>query len=124
MHNHERLVVWRRALDVSVEICNIAARYRGRRHAALLNQITRAVASIPANIAEGAGQSTDAQFARFLDVALGSLQELQSHLHLAAGVGLFPEPQVERWRNELVAIRRMLNGLARHMRNDPREPGN
>jgi len=120
MHKHERLECWKRAVALSLEIAREIGSHRSTRHAGLLNQIDRSVASIPANIAEGAGQSTNAQFARFLDVAIGSTQESHSHLVLARGLRLFTPEQSSKWLDELVAIRRMLNGLSRHMRNEPR----
>ena len=85
----------------------------------LLVQFERSVASIPANLAEGAGQSTDPQFARFVDVAAGSAQEAQSHLSLIAALDLLPHADYAAWREELIAIRRMAQGLARRLRNPP-----
>lgn len=120
MHNHERLEAWQRAIALNIDLCAAADRYRGKRYQPLLNQIRRAVGSIPANIAEGAGQSTDAQFARFVDIAIGSAQETHSHVYLAQGLRLFRHDQAEGWLNELSSIRRMLNGLSRHLRNQPR----
>ena len=120
MHKHDRLQVWQRAVALSCEVCASIDEHRGGRHQALLGQIARSVTSIPANIAEGAGQSTNAQFARFIDIALGSTQETHSHLYLAQGLRLFRPEQAATWLQELVAIRRMLNGLARHLRNEPR----
>lgn len=116
MHNHERLLVWQRAHELSVAVCRATARDRGRGVRTAVAQFERAVTSIPANIAEGAGQSTDAQFARFLDIAAGSSQEALSHLRLIADIGLLPSGDHAEWREELVAIRRMLAALARRFR--------
>jgi four helix bundle protein len=52
-----------------------------------LNQIRRASVSIMANIAEGHGRRTNAEFANFLNLARGSTAEVQSHLHIALGLG-------------------------------------
>jgi four helix bundle protein len=51
----------------------------------LRNQIRRAAVSIMANIAEGHGRKSNSEFANFLNLARGSVHEVQSHLHLAAG---------------------------------------
>ncbi len=53
----------------------------------LTTQIRRSCASIPANIAEGCGRKGDAEFARFLQIALGSASELEYHSLLARDLG-------------------------------------
>jgi len=60
------------------------------RHFGLTDQIRRAAASIPANIAEGYALGTTAQFIRFLRIALGSGTELCTHLELVRDLALAP----------------------------------
>jgi len=82
MQDLTKLRVWHEAHAFAVAIDRaLATAARGR--ADLLNQLRRSAESIPANIAEGAGQLTDPQFARFLAVALGSTTESTNHLMLA-----------------------------------------
>ncbi|MBA3686978.1 MAG: four helix bundle protein [Planctomycetes bacterium] len=59
------------------------------------NQLRRAVASVAANIAEGAGRASDPDFHRFLAIALGSCHEVITHLAMAGDCGLLPLDQVE-----------------------------
>ncbi|WP_411280209.1 four helix bundle protein [Gemmatimonas sp.] len=82
MQDFTKLRVWHEAHAFAVAIDRaLATAVKGR--ADLTNQLRRAAESIPANIAEGAGQVTDPQFARFLAVALGSTTESTNHLMLA-----------------------------------------
>lgn len=74
--------------------------------------------SIPSNIAEGAGQPTDRQFANFLGHALGSINETESHLSLAAALGMFQRPDLAQWQNELLQLRRMTIGFQRRLRRE------
>ena len=60
------------------------------RHFGLADQIRRAAAAIPANIAEGYALATTAQFVRCLRIALGSATELVTHLELARDLELGP----------------------------------
>jgi four helix bundle protein len=76
-----------------------------------LVQLERSIVSVPSNIAEGAGQSTDVQFARFLTIAIASANESVSHIALIEGLNLLPGRDCAGWREELVAIRRMIYGL-------------
>ena len=69
--------------------------------------------SVPMNIAEGAGRSTPPEFARFLSIAAGSLNELEYQLELAEDLG-FGSPGVgTELRGEVAEIRAMLTALRR-----------
>jgi four helix bundle protein len=74
----------------------------------LTNQLRRAAASVPANIAEGCGRNGDAELARFLDIAMGSVTELDSHLILARDLGYLPPAQYEHLAAEVDGVSRML----------------
>ena len=79
-----------RAFELAEELCDVvhelAPQIPPRRAPGLTAQICRAVASIPANIAEGAAQETQAGYARFLRIALGSANEVTVHCRRAAKV--------------------------------------
>ncbi len=81
----------------------------------LRSQLLRAAASIPANIAEGAGQHSDARFAHFLSIAIGSANEVETHLRLARGLEMFDEATWRALDDELREVRRMLFGLRRRL---------
>ena len=75
----------------------------------LCDQLSRAVVSIPSNIAEGNGRGSKKEFAHFLAIARGSLYETMTQLEIAVDLGYINESDVP---NELgSAIRRMLNSL-------------
>lgn len=72
--------------------------------------------SVPTNIAEGAGQPTDRQFASFLGHALGSINESLSHLVLAERLHLLPDALIADWQTELLELRRMTLAFQRRLR--------
>lgn len=65
----------------------LAIERTGRGNAPLKTQLSRSIASVPANIAEGAAQSSNAKYAHFLSIALGSLTESHNHVLLLRAVG-------------------------------------
>jgi four helix bundle protein len=67
----------------------------------MVQQIRRSASSIPANIAEGYGKRSSGEYQRFLNIAQGSINELQTHLFLAEAVGLCKKHDIEFLLKEL-----------------------
>lgn len=78
-----KLLVWQRAHELVLSVYKMTEKFPKSEMFALTSQLKRAVVSIPANIAEGQGAGTKAQFARYLDIAKGSLSEVEYYLVLA-----------------------------------------
>jgi four helix bundle protein len=83
MGDFTKLLVWRKAHAVALEIYQETARWPKHELFGLVSQARRAAASIPANIAEGCGKNSDAELARHARVSLGSASELSYYLILA-----------------------------------------
>jgi four helix bundle protein len=83
---------------------------------ALTSQIQRAAVSIPANIAEGCGRGGDPDFARFLQISMGSACELEYHILLAKDLELIDEQSYTPLQNEITGIKRMLTSLIHRLR--------
>lgn len=82
----------------------------------LTTQIRRSCASIPANIAEGCGRGGDAEFARFLQIAMGSASELEYHLLLARDLGLLNDLDYERLSQETTEVKQMLTSFIKKLK--------
>ena len=86
------------------------------------DQIQRAAVSISSNIAEGAARSTDADFAHFLDFALGSAFEVETQLKISKNVGYFKnldtdlDINFQELMNRIHSIERQLNALISSIR--------
>jgi len=81
--NHKNLEVWKRGMDLAVEIYTISKRFPQVESYGLTGQIRRSAISIPSNIAEGAARKGDKEFLQFLNVSLGSLSELETQYLIA-----------------------------------------
>jgi four helix bundle protein len=78
-----KLLVWQRAHELVLSVYKMTEKFPKSEMFALTSQLRRAVVSIPANIAEGQGAGTKPQFVRYLDIAKGSLSEVEYYLVLS-----------------------------------------
>ena len=85
--SHRDLVVWHKAMDVAVHVYRLTDRFPRNEMYRLTSQLTRAAASVPANIAEGNGRGSRRDYAHFLSIAKGSLNETETFLFLAIRLG-------------------------------------
>lgn len=93
----------------------------------LCDQLQRAVVSISSNIAEGSAKPSNAEFAHFLDTALGSAYEVETQLLIAKRVGYLRSKNENEDENEkaatyeelhagIIEIEKQLSGLIRSLR--------
>ena len=110
--DHENLDVYKAAIDFVALIDEIVEDLpRGRGY--LADQLQRAATSVPLNIAEGAGEFSGNEKARFYRIAKRSATECAAILHVCRRVGLVEEPRYAVSRELLVRIVSMLIQLAR-----------
>jgi len=88
IQTYRELIVWKRSMDLVVQIYRLSADFPTEEKYGLKSQIQRAAVSIPANIAEGYGRTHRGDYLRHLSFARGSLMELETHLALAARLKL------------------------------------
>ena len=83
IHNFKELQVWQKAMDLAVFAYQLSGFFPKEEKYGLISQIQRCAISIPSNISEGAGRATNKQFRYFLEVAMGSCNELQTQVGIA-----------------------------------------
>jgi four helix bundle protein len=126
MSNYRKLLVWQKAHSLSLNAHRAATTIKGSEYSAFRNQIIRAAMSIPTNIVEGREQKTEASFARYLRIALGSTSELEYHLRAALDIGALAAENHDALAVELTEVRMMLHGLIRRVEKEvpvPKMPG-
>jgi four helix bundle protein len=111
----KKLLVWQEAHAMAIDVDRVAAGIRGARHASLRSQLVRAADSVPANIVEGSGEQTAANFSRFLRIALNSTTELEYHLIVASDRKVISAADSLTLRSQAIEVRKMLYGLRRHL---------
>ncbi len=107
--NHKDLEVWKRSMDLVVEVYELTKKLPSEEKYGLISQIRRSSISIPSNIAEGAGRSSTKELIRFIDIASGSLSELETQLILIQKLDFHNTNDLV--QNKIVIIRKMLYRL-------------
>ena len=111
MSDYRDLKVWQAAQELAVDVLKACDRSRWGHHRSLREQILRSAASVPANIAEGSAYRTSGDFARFLQYAIGSSSELESHLDLASAMALISRRDALKLISRVSVVRSMLYRL-------------
>ena len=111
MQGFRQLIVWQKAHELTIEVYGVTARFPREELYALTSQLKRAAASIGANIAEGCGRGSDADFARFLLIAMGSASELEYHLLLAHDLRFLTKETYAGLNARTTEVKRMLASL-------------
>jgi len=85
-----RYEAWTLAYAATRSIYELTGAFPRQEEYGLKSQLRRAAVSAVSNIAEGAGRGSDKDFARFLQMAVGSLNEVETQLLLSEDLGLLP----------------------------------
>ena len=97
-------------MDLTERVYGVTSHFPKEEMYGLTNQIRRAAVSVPSNIAEGHGRG-GREFVRFLDIAYGSLLEVETQLELAQRLKYLNDTDAVEMLNECAEIGKMLNGL-------------
>jgi four helix bundle protein len=111
--NHHTLKAWQYAHRLAVECTRVALRFPKFEQYALADQLRRACYSIPLNIAEGCSRKGTRDYRRFLDVAWGSLAEVQTAITIARDVGYLQPAEFGRLEALATETSKTLFGLLR-----------
>lgn len=115
MESYKELEVWKKAVELVVEMYQTTKRFPREEIYTLVSQIRRAAISIPANIAEGWARGTTKEYLQYLKIARGSLMELETHVIISQRVNCLREEELEKLSTSIQQIGKMLNGLIKSL---------
>jgi len=118
MKDFRQLKVWEKSHLLALAIYKITKEFPKEELYGLTSQIRRARMSIPTNIAEGCGRNTDADFARFLQMSMGSASETEYRLILARDLEFLAKDSYEKLHTDGEEVKRMLASLLKTLRAD------
>ncbi|OPC06178.1 four helix bundle protein [Elizabethkingia ursingii] len=118
--SHKDLKVWQESMDLVTDIYELVQNFPAEEKYNLTSQIKRSAVSIPSNIAEGAGRKSNLEFIQFLNIASGSLSELETQLEIAIRLKFITEN--EELLKKIIFIRIMITNLKKSLSNKPSQP--
>lgn len=111
VQNYRDLTVWQKAMDLAVAVNEATRSFPKDQQYVLVSQLQRSAVSVPSNIAEGRGRHLVNDFYYHLNVAQGSLSELETQLILSARCGYINEVDMTKMLNLAEEVMKMLHGL-------------
>ena len=115
-NGYKKLVVWQKAIDLTVNIYRLTERLPSEEKYGLTSQMRRCAVSIASNLAEGSKRATDKDFRNFVLIALGSSAELETQLIIVERLKLVDDKRFGEVLMELDAVMKMLNKLQLRLR--------
>ena len=88
---YKNLEVWKKSIELVKEVYVITKSYPNDEKFGIVSQMRRAAVSIPSNIAEGSTRYSDKDSSRFIDIAIGSIAELETQLIISKELGFVGE---------------------------------
>jgi four helix bundle protein len=115
MFNFEKLDVWKEAIEFADFVYSSTRSFPDEERFGLTNQMRRTAVSISSNIAEGSSRSSRPDFARFIELATGSLFEVVSQATVGKRQGFLSEADYNRLYTACEKQSKMLSGLRRSL---------
>ena len=116
IRSYRDLVVWQKAMSLVELVYRIAKSFPDDERFALVSQLKRASVSVPSNIAEGYGRHSTSDYIRFLQIALGSLYEIETQLELSVRLKFILSDEVKEALDLCSEIEKMLVALVLTLR--------
>ena len=113
------LIVWQKAMDLVEEVYRLSKKLPQDESYGLVNQLRRAVVSIPSNIAEGNARHSQKEYAHFLSIARGSKSEVETQLEICVRLSYLDAAQIQVAMGLCDEVGKMISALIRRMSSSP-----
>ena len=113
---YKDLEVWKKAIDLTILIYQITEGFPDEEKYGIISQIRRAVVAIPSNIAEGSSRMSDKDTMKFIDIAIGSLAELDTQMIIAEKLNYYQG--YEQLKIKIDKLFALLRGFKNYLKNN------
>ena len=124
INSYKDLKVWNKAMDLTTMVYDALKTFPPKEEYGLSSQMRRSSVSIPSNIAEGYGRNSTLDYCRFLQIALGSVYELETQVELARRLDYVDNDTANKLATQLTEVGRMLNSLINKIKPDKNKSQN
>lgn len=116
LRDHSKLKAFELADEIAVQIYQVTRKFPKEEIYGLTSQMRRTAVSVPSNIVEGCARESQAEYLRFLEIAFGSLKELDYQYGLAKRLGYTKQSGFLNFEDKMSKSQKVLGGLIRSMR--------
>lgn len=116
MTDYKKLLVWKKAHELVLMVYKETSHFPSEEKYGITSQIRRAAVSVPTNIAEGAGKFSQRDFAQFLQIAFGSIHEIEYLNLLSSDLNYLQKERSQQISNLINEIKAMLISLLKKVR--------
>ena len=118
MHYFRELKIWQRSMDLAEVIYKLTDCFPKEEKFGLSSQLKRCVVSVPSNISEGAGRGTNRQFKHFLEMSMGSCNEVQTQIELSYRFKFIEKEVLDKVVDETLQIYKMILSFYNSLKDD------
>ncbi|MCA0425849.1 MAG: four helix bundle protein [Bacteroidetes bacterium] len=112
-----KYAIWKDSIQLTKSIYLLVASFPKEERFGLSSQLIRAATSIPSNIAEGCSRSSESDFKRYLEIALGSAYEVETQLVISSEIGLLEKDRLNELIGDLQIIQKQILQLIHKIEN-------
>ena len=110
---HKKLDVWKNAMNLAVRIYEVTRAFPKEEIYGITSQLRRAAVSVPSNIAEGAARTSGKEFLQFINIAQGSLSEIDTQIELSNRLSYVADQTYKNLQEKIVIVSKQLYGRRR-----------
>ncbi|KAB1154232.1 four helix bundle protein [Tenacibaculum aiptasiae] len=114
-HNFKKLKIWKSSMLLCKIVFKVTDSFPKSELYSLTSQINRSAVSVPSNIAEGSSRSSKKDFKRFLEIALGSLFELQTQIVLSSYKSYINNKELINLEEKIEELQKMISGFKKSL---------
>ncbi|HLP64641.1 four helix bundle protein [Flavobacterium sp.] len=108
MHRFKQLEIWKQSRQFCTQIYLVTYHFPSEERFGLTTQLRRSSVSIPSNIAEGSSRKSNKDFARFLEIAIGSAYEIETQLLISNDLGFITEENLNPLLSKIDIMTKMM----------------